>query len=101
MPQTSSAWDPNTDPTEAKRRGVGVRLVARLRALAVDFEGGRRVVVRARLFPTGVGGRRVLDADRPGGRVPAARLFVVTTMPTTVTAVPTPPEDRERDPFRR
>jgi hypothetical protein len=81
MPQTSSAWDPKTEPTEEKRRGPAGRPAARLRDVAVVLAVGRRVVARARDFPVEGGGRRVLDADRPDGRVPAPRLFVVTTMP--------------------
>ena len=43
-------------------------------------------------------GRRVPEAGRPEGRAPAVRRFVVTTMRTTVTAVPPAPEDRGRGP---
>jgi hypothetical protein len=49
-----------------------------------------------RAFRPVTGGLRVLEADRPVGRAPAGRRFVVTTMRTTVTAVPTDPEDRGR-----
>src|SRR5579872_3338976 len=102
MPQTSSAWDEKTVPTADRTRdeGAGRRAVVRRRAGALadvraevlafereagldDDAAGRRVVARRRPVAAGAGDRRVLEVDRPEGRAPAGRRFVVTTMRTT------------------
>src|SRR5580658_9372611 len=99
MPQTSSAWDSKIEPTEERRVGGRAARDGRLRPLAAAFFGARFFGAdRGRLRPAGTGGLRVLAVDRPVGRALARRRFVVTTMRTTVTAVPTGPEDRCRRP---
>src|SRR5580704_17673928 len=95
MPHTSSLWDSKTEPTEAPRRGERAAVLAAGRR-PWPLAAARGVVARGRVLAFGAGDRRVLEADRPEGRAPAGRRFVVTTMRTTVTAVPTAPEDRGR-----
>jgi hypothetical protein len=99
MPQTSSAWDSKIDPTDERTVGGGAARDVRLRPPAAGFFGARFLAADwGRRRPAGTGGLRVLAVDRPVGRALARRRFVVTTMRTTVTAVPTAPEDRCRRP---
>jgi hypothetical protein len=79
--------------------GVDAARDVRVRPLAAGFFDARFFELGpGRALPAGTGDLRVLEADRRVGRAPAGRRFVVTTMRTTVTAVPAAPEDRGQGP---